>query len=122
MQPPLGVEPGSSAPEQPWLQVTCSRNFPNWMADQRVSLACTTYQTGKLLLFGRKPDGQLEVFERTYNRCMGLWAEADSLWVSSLYQLWRFTNALAPGQLHEGYDRLFVPRIGYTTGDLDVHD
>ena len=27
------------------------------MAEHSVSLACSTYQTGKLLLFGRKPDG-----------------------------------------------------------------
>jgi uncharacterized protein (TIGR03032 family) len=29
---------------------------------------------------------------------------------------------LRPGQLHEGYDRLYVPRTGHTTGDLDIHD
>jgi uncharacterized protein (TIGR03032 family) len=36
--------------------------------------------------------------------------------------VWRFENALHPGQNHDGHDRLYVPRIGYTTGDLDVHD
>ncbi len=122
MQPPQLGAAGPPAKDEPWLQVTCSRNFPVWLAEQKVSVACTTYQTGKLLLLGRKPDEQLEVFERTFNRCMGLWAEEHTLWLSSLYQLWRFTNALAPGQLHEGYDRLYVPRVGYTTGDLDVHD
>src|SRR5262249_1330689 len=24
--------------------------------------------------------------------------------------------------LHNGHDRLYVPKVGYTTGDLDVHD
>ena len=28
----------------------------DWMADQRVSLSFTTYQTGKLFFVGRKPD------------------------------------------------------------------
>ena len=42
--------------------------------------------------------------------------------MSSLYQLWRFENALDPGSVHEGYDRLYVPRVGYTTGDVDAHD
>ena len=42
--------------------------------------------------------------------------------MSSLYQLWRFENVLEHGQLVAGYDRLYVPQVGYTTGDLDIHD
>jgi uncharacterized protein (TIGR03032 family) len=42
--------------------------------------------------------------------------------MSSLYQLWRFENALFPGEQHQGFDRLYVPQLGYTTGDLDIHD
>jgi uncharacterized protein (TIGR03032 family) len=92
------------------------------MAEQRVSLACTTYQTGKLLLFGRKPEGELAVFERNFTRCMGLWADGQTLWMSSLYQLWRLENILRPGEIYQGHDRLYVPKAGYTTGDLDIHD
>ena len=71
---------------------------------------------------GTNPDGRLSVFERTFNRCMGLWADGETLWMSTLYQLWRFTNTLEPGQDYRGYDRMYVPRLAYTTGDLDVHD
>src|SRR5258708_22119121 len=42
--------------------------------------------------------------------------------MSTLYQLWRFENALRPGFQHQGCDRLYIPKVGYTTGDLDVHD
>lgn len=42
--------------------------------------------------------------------------------MSSKYQLWRFENRLAAGQLHEGYDALYVPQAAHTTGDLDIHD
>ncbi|HJZ55726.1 MAG TPA: TIGR03032 family protein, partial [Gemmataceae bacterium] len=110
------------SPDEPWLEVTSSRGFPDWLAEHRIGLACTTYQTGKLLLLGLRPDGQLAVFERTFNRCMGLWADGQTLWMSSLYQLWRFENALAPGHRYQDHDRLYVPRVGYTTGDLDTHD
>ena len=106
----------------PKFKLTASRQFTAWLADQCVSLAFTTYQTGKLLLIGLRPDGRLSVFERTFNRCMGLWASPQTLYMSSLYQLWRFDDALEPGQLHNGYDRLYVPQLGYTTGDLDIHD
>ncbi len=27
-----------------------------------------------------------------------------------------------PGQLHNGHDAVYVPRAGYTTGDIDLHD
>jgi uncharacterized protein (TIGR03032 family) len=107
---------------EPWLSVTASRHFPDWLAAERVSLAVTTYQTGKLILIGLQPDGRLSVHERTFNRCMGLWSDGQTLWMSSQYQLWRFENVLQPGHLHNGHDRLYVPRVGYTTGDLDIHD
>ncbi|MBC7820332.1 MAG: TIGR03032 family protein [Planctomycetaceae bacterium] len=106
----------------PALELIGSRHFPAWLAEQRVSLALTTYQSGKLFLIGLQPDSRLSVFERTFNRCLGLWSDGQTLWMSSLYQLWRFENVLEPGQLANGYDRLYVPRVGFVTGDLDIHD
>ena len=50
----------------PKFKLTASRQFTAWLADQCVSLAFTTYQTGKLLLIGLRPDGRLSVFERTF--------------------------------------------------------
>jgi uncharacterized protein (TIGR03032 family) len=114
--------PSSEPVSERWLEVTSSRHFAAWLAEQRVSLACSTYQTGKLLLLGRKPDGQLEVFERTFTRCMGLCGDGQSLWMSTQFQLWRLENILRPGERYQGYDRLFVPKLGYTTGDIDMHD
>ena len=92
------------------------------MAEQGVSFAFTTYQTGKLFLIGLQSDQRLSIFERTFNRCMGLWGDSRTLWMSSLYQMWRFENIIEPGQAAAGYDRLYVPQTGYTTGDLDIHD
>jgi uncharacterized protein (TIGR03032 family) len=99
-----------------------SRSFNNWLREQKISLAFTTYQAGKVFFIGLQPDGRLSIFERTFNRSMGLWATPQTLWMSSLYQLWRFENALTEKQVYQGYDRLYVPQIGYTTGDLDIHD
>ena len=108
--------------EEPTFELQASRQFNNWLAEQRASVAFTTYQSGKLFLIGLQPDGRLSVFERTFNRCMGLWSDSNTLIMSSLYQLWRFENLFEAGQGHDGYDRLYVPQVGYTTGDLDVHD
>jgi uncharacterized protein (TIGR03032 family) len=110
------------ADEQPWVEVLCSRDFPAWLAEQHVGLAFSTYQAGKLFLLGRADDGRLAAFERTFDRCMGLHAAGGTLWASTRYQLWRFENVLRPGQRYEGCDALYVPKAGFTTGDLDVHD
>ena len=122
MQPPPPPPPPPPSAEQPWVEASVSRDFPGWLAEQRVGLAFSTYQAGKLFLIGQSPKGTISVFERTFNRCMGLCATEQSLWMSSLYSLWRFENALAAGENYQGYDRLYVPRVGYTTGDLDIHD
>lgn len=119
------TEPAADAPagsEAEKLRLTPSRQFPNWLAEQCVSLAFTTYQAGKLFLIGLNADGRLSIFERTFNRCMGLWTDSQTIWMSSLYQIWRMENVLPAGETYRGHDRLFVPQVGYTTGDIDVHD
>jgi uncharacterized protein (TIGR03032 family) len=113
---------GAAGGERPLLEVSASRQFGAWLAEQHLSLAFTTYRSGKLFLIGLQPDGRLSIFERSFNRAMGLWASAGTLFLSTLFQLWRFDNALPPGHSHQGYDRLYVPQVACTTGDLDIHD
>src|SRR5690606_20311737 len=66
--------------------------------------------------------GRLSIFERTLERVMGMHATSERIGVSTIYQLWRFDNLLLPGQVFNGYDRLFVPRESRVTGDIDLHD
>jgi uncharacterized protein (TIGR03032 family) len=112
----------SEIPVTATLEITTSRQLLSWLAEQKISIALTTYQIGKLYFIGLKPDDALSVFERSFNRCMGLCTTANGLYMSSLYQIWRFENVFEPGQQQDGYDRLYVPQVGYTTGDLDIHD
>ena len=107
---------------KPTLEISSSRQLLSWLAEQQLSIALTTYQVGKLYFIGLKPDNGLSVFERSFNRCMGLCATPNGLYMSSLYQVWRFENVFEPGQNQDGFDRLYVPQVGYTTGDLDIHD
>ena len=137
---PDATTPATTA-SQPWLNAQGSRYFLDWLAEQQASLAFTTYQTGKLFFVGRKRDNAISVFERTYNHCMGMWASADgkTIWLSSRFQIWRFMQAptqivpyqapdpnnedsALPAWTERGYDVAYLPRVGYTTGHLDVHD
>jgi uncharacterized protein (TIGR03032 family) len=108
--------------EKPSLEIEASRQFTAWLYEQNLSLSFTTYQAGKLFFIGLQPNGRLSVFERTFERCMGLYANDTSLYMSSLYQLWRFENIIQPGQNHQDYDAVYLPQMSYVTGDLDIHD
>ena len=77
----------------PKIELLASRHFTAWLAEQRLSLALTTYQSNKLFLLGLKPDGQLSGFERTFARCMGLWSDSQTIWLTSQFQVWRLENA-----------------------------
>jgi uncharacterized protein (TIGR03032 family) len=108
--------------KQPPLAFHGSRRFTSWLKDAKVSLTLTTYQVVKLFLLGLQPDGRLSVFERTFERPMGLGVGQGRLWMSSIHQLWRFEDFLDTEETCDGYDALYVPIIGHTTGDLDIHD
>jgi hypothetical protein len=116
------AETAPAAVAAPALELSASRQFTAWLAEQRLALACTTYQAGKLFLLGLQSDGRLALFERSFDRAMGLAAHGRQLYLSTLYQLWRFDDTLRPGQVHQGHDRLYVPQLAWTTGDLDIHD
>lgn len=114
--------PARAAGEVARFRFVASRQMSAWMAEHKVSLGFTTYQGGLLFLIGLLDNGRFCFFNRQFPRCMGLWTNGETLWMSALYQLWSFRNILPPGQKHDGYDRLFVPRVAYTTGDVDIHD
>lgn len=107
---------------KPAFEILSSRHFASWLAQQNASVAFTTYQVGKVFMLGINPDGKMHLTERTFPRCMGLGGTPQTLWMSSLFQVWRFENSLLPGQQYQGYDRVFLPQMAYTTGDLDIHD
>ena len=59
---------------------------------------------------------------------MGLHASGDKLLMASRYQLWQFDNLLESGESYGAAgaagaaDRLYVPRTGQTTGDVNAHE
>ncbi|QDU54106.1 TIGR03032 family protein [Aeoliella mucimassa] len=113
--------PDCPRPQRTW-QPQASAGWTEWMADQQVSLAVTTYQVGKLLLLGLSGNQQLAIAERSFRRAMGVSTDGQSLWLATAYQVWRMEHQFDQRAKAAGYDRLFVPRVGTTTGDLDLHD
>jgi uncharacterized protein (TIGR03032 family) len=113
-----------------------------WLQGLGIALAFTTYRANRLIFLGTaEPAGepgepadgnsdpdrptpvpQLKLHERLFDRPMGLFVEGESLWMAARCQIWRLDNLLGPGQLHEGGDRLYVPAVSYTTGDVNAHE
>ncbi len=122
--PVAGETTDSLAGQGPKLELNPSRTFSPWLAGTGSSIGFTTYQAGKVFLIGsNEQTGRLSIYERSFPRCMGMGSGPDgTLWLSSLYQLWRFENFLDPGQTRDGYDAIYVPLEGRTTGDVDIHD
>lgn len=114
-----------SPPPPETFALTASRGFTAWLGRTGGSLAFTTYQAGKVFFLGLRPDGSQWVHERTFARSMGLAVSPDArtLLLATHYQLFRFDNLLPAGQAAaDGADAVYVPRVAWITGDLDLHD
>ncbi|MEM1049258.1 MAG: TIGR03032 family protein [Pseudomonadota bacterium] len=110
---PRGLEPAN---------ISCSRGLSTWLATNQISLALSSYQTGRLYLVGSRPTGQVNFHEIGIGRAMGLWADPQRLIVATQNQVVRFENVLASNQRLGEADKHYVPRVAHTTGDLDIHD
>lgn len=104
-------------------QITCSRTFAAWLAQHRVGLAFSSYQSGQLFLVGQFGNDNLSFHQRNFVRAMGLAPRGEELYLASLNQIWRFANVLGPDERANGhFDRLYVPRTAHVTGDVDAHE
>ena len=105
------------------VEKSCSRGLAGWLAQHRLSLAITSYQTGRIYLVGSDQKGRVSFFERIFERAMGVVGNAQRIYLGGLYQLWRFENVLRPNEvIHGQFDKCYVPRNAQTIGDLDIHE
>jgi len=105
------------------VERSCSRSLAGWLAQNRLSLAITSYQSGRIYLVGSDAKGRVSFFERIFERAMGVIGNAQRIYLGGLYQLWRFENVLRSNEvIHGQYDKCYVPRNAQTIGDVDIHE
>jgi uncharacterized protein (TIGR03032 family) len=116
-----GSDPEASVADD--LDLIASEGLAEWLVSQQVSLVFGT-PPQKLWLLGTDDEGELSVFDRVFDKVMGLATDgADRLWIATRFEIWRFENVLPPGQrTADGHDRLFIPRHCSVVGDINVHD
>ena len=112
---------GKTPPEP--VKKSCTPGLTTWMRRNRVSIAFTSYQSGRLYLLGADPKGRLSFHERIYQRAMGIVGNGQRLFMGGLYQIWRFENIVRGGQTANGtFDKCYVPRNAQYTGAIDIHE
>jgi uncharacterized protein (TIGR03032 family) len=104
-------------------QVSTSRGFRSWLVENKLSMAFTSYQTGQLFLIGSLPEGRVSIHQRNFVRAMGMAGDRHRIFLGCHSSIWRLENALGPKQrANNNYDRMYMPRMSNTTGDIDIHE
>ena len=128
-KPAAAEQPAAPAQQAPKdltklnVNKSCSRSLAGWLGQNRLSLAITSYQSGRIYLVGSDKDGRVSFFERIFERAMGVVGNAQRIYLGGLYQLWRFENVLRSNEIMHGqFDKCYVPRNAQTIGDVDIHE
>src|SRR5687767_9086359 len=105
---------------------THSPNLPELLQHLNCSLALSTYQAGKVVLISALSKNRLIQLPRTFQKPMGIAADASKLAIATLTEVIVFNNASRmagnyPNQPNT-YDALYLPRATYFTGEVDIHD
>ena len=118
--------PPAEAAAKPEEKVTysVSPGFSAFLGSRRISLAMSSYQSGKFYLLGQNLDRGLMIHERFFRKAMGICVPGkDTILLATLFQIVKFRNVLEPGQqINNLHDGCYVPREIFVTGELDAHD
>lgn len=105
------------------IDINFSGGLASFLTANTMSFAFTSYQTGRLYLVGAQEDGKLALHEALYPQAMGVFGDANRLYLGTLTQIVRMENVLQPGQIANGaHDKVYVPRNMQTTGNIDIHE
>ena len=108
---------------EPIAKYSVSGGFVSMLHQLNISVALTSYQSGRLYLLGRNPKGGLMVNEQFFQKAMGLHYDGRTLFMATLAHIYRMENILRADQvMDEQFTDCFVPRTAHLTGMLDAHD
>lgn len=117
------IAPEAKPAEPQKTDINFSGGLAGFLANQQISLAFTSYQSGRLYLVGQSGDGKLALHEAQYPQAMGVVGDASRLYLGTLTQLVRMENVLAPNQTANGaHDKVYVPRNMQVFGNIDFHE
>ncbi len=107
---------------------TYSPQLPELLLHLNCTICITTYQAGKLVFLSAKDENSLVQLPRTFNKPMGIAedSEKDKLALACKDEVIVFRNSSSLAthypKASNKYDALYMPRMSYHTGGLDIHD
>ena len=105
---------------------TYTPNVPELLTKLNCSLAVSTYQAGKVIFLSPKNEDKLIQLPRTFNKAMGIAIKGDKMAIACKEEVIVLRNSTQLAHHYPRkpnvYDALFMPRLTYHTGALDVHD
>lgn len=124
IEPVTGTPAEAATPAVPAkVDISFSRGLAPFLAANAISLAFTSYQSGRLYLIGHGLDGKLSLHEAHYPQAMGVAGDMNRIYLGTLTSIVRMENVLGPGLLaNKAHDKVYVPRNIQTTGDVDIHE
>jgi uncharacterized protein (TIGR03032 family) len=112
------------APEPLPFRSVHTPNFPGLLAELGISLAVSTYQAGRLVLF--RPEGDhINTLFRAFNKPMGIAVAPRRLAVGTTTAIWELHDVPAVAAKLEPagkHDACFLPRVIHFTGDVQMHE
>jgi uncharacterized protein (TIGR03032 family) len=104
-----------------------SPQVPELLNKLNCSIALSTYQAGKIVLISPNPDNErLTTLPRTFRKPMGMAVKGDFMVISIKDEVIVFQNSRELAEHYPNkqntYDSLWLPRITYYTGMVDMHD
>jgi uncharacterized protein (TIGR03032 family) len=118
--------PAEQTPGAALIRCDVTGTFPQWLSQAGGSVVLTTYQAGKVVMLGWDSQ-QVTMLSRDFDKPMGLAVDGPRFALATRHQLIALANApLLAYEFLEGqpgrYDALYLPRVGYLTGDVNMHD
>lgn len=115
----------SKGPKPPF-SCSYSPNLPELLLQLNCTLVISTYQAGKVIFISAKDEHSLVQLPRTFERAMGIAVDGSRMAIATKDEVTVLVNS--PGLAgnypkNPGiYDAMFMPRVTYYTGQVDIHD
>lgn len=103
-----------------------SPQVPELLSKLNCTIAITTYQAGKVVFISPKDENYLVQLPRNFQKPMGMSLSGEKLALACKDEIVVFKNsnqlATHYPKAPKKYDALYLPRMTYHTGALDIHD
>lgn len=112
-------------PSQVPVRYAFSPDLVALLVKEQSTLAITTYQASRIILFRATPEGRLSALLREYDQPMGVAVDSKQMAIATRNQVVCLKNATDIGVQLEPqgtHDACYLPRQSYFTGDIRGHE